>query len=1225
MSNFLSQIPDFSVTPLPDAEWERILKQGVAGRHWADLWRLARIAPLVWGARLCRALRPRDWRPPTGQEAYARLVALAAALPDPADVPFVRKLPRGVPANITTELQISPDGTLLAVNGNGPILIFRMPDGSLVRTLRAERFIHNCAFSPDGRTLATQSWDEYPRLWDLTDPERPSRLLRPGDFDAAFEAIYFTPDGAQLVVLCGDSIDLWTVASGALKPLNGHTMRVKHAIITADSRRLYTGSADKTVRVWALPEGELLHTWKQGDSVECMALSPDETRLAIGEDRHTCAVKVRDTATGAEKLFGSHGNAITSVAFSPDGTLLASGGRQNVGVWRVADGKLLHDLRGHENFVGCVTFSADGRYILSGGYDQTIHIWRAADGALVQVWRGPTSYTDPIVPLPDGRWVASCGWKEEHVWLWRWLPHPDAVTPLEHLGDAYWEWVSDSVLRDDLSDGERDWLAFAHALGAVRLPMTALHADLDALSGRLTLPPGESLLPHLNEDAVFAALHAGDWELLAQQADKLGAALPLRQRAAAVGELEKLAERSYAPDHEASAESIRQLARTILRVWADHKQDYASTARHALGRLFIAHGAALTGPVQSSLFAYLQAEQDKVLYHFLNQDWSRLEIQRDPDLIALTVKQALGQGGDLAARVLRSAAQADRAVVTVAMARATGDAARYLPRDPAQRALHYFLLAQWEDYEALDVDCSLLGAAYLAAPAPLKHLIAAHARRHGRIEWVRAVAHLSELKRGLDGDEFWIALAETLAQGQHWHQLWELTQKLPLRAGLLLLQRLPGRDWRPTGGDAPRFAALLETVAHCPAELPVAPPREFFAGHDSAFALSPDGEWLAYNSARGIELRHLPTGEQRQMYDFDSRTGFRTLAFSPDGNYVAGASKEQVYFWRVADGKKYFNHALRAEARLVFTPDGRYAVGWGRGWDLPLLCWDMAERTCTELASRDLSIGYVQVRPQGDWVATGRFLGEGSIRRWRLPDGEPLPPFGAEDDPDSIRALRFSPDGALLLSGHKSNALRVWDAESGTLLTTLRAHDHPPTQLAFSPDGQTLASADHFTMYFWRVPAFEKYATPVALSSQLSYEPPVGLAFSPNGRIVALTRKDNRYIVLCHTARGTDLGRMDAGEFRFRVTDVAFTSDSTTLVCATGSSYVQLWPLTSALLMDTRPDELNAADVAWLESLMARAPEPWGQAMLALLRWQRQHDIELEDAQPLFGDFDIEL
>jgi WD40 repeat protein len=94
-----------------------------------------------------------------------------------------------------------------------------------------------------------------------------------------------------------------------------------------------------------------------------------------------------------------------------------------------------------KNFVGCVTFSADGRYILSGGYDQTIHIWRAADGALVQVWRGPTSYTDPIVPLPDGRWVASCGWKEEHVWLWRWLPHPDAVTPLEHLGDAYWEWV----------------------------------------------------------------------------------------------------------------------------------------------------------------------------------------------------------------------------------------------------------------------------------------------------------------------------------------------------------------------------------------------------------------------------------------------------------------------------------------------------------------------------------------------------------------------------------------------------------------------------------------------------------------------------------------------------------------------------------------------------------------------------------------------------------------
>lgn len=1234
MSKFLSQIPDFSTTPLPDAEWERILKAGVAGRHWADLWRLARIAPLAWSAPLCRALGASGWTPDGNRETFVRLTALAAELPDPADVPFVRQLPRGVPDNITTELQVSPDGTLLAVNGNGPILIFRVPEGELVRRIQepsryGSKFIHNCAVSPDGRTLATQCSDEFPRLWDLTDPEQPPRVLKEGNFDASFGALHFTPDDAHLVVLPGggDTVDLWTVATGALKLLKGHTMWVKYARITADGARLYTGSADKTVRVWALPEGDLLHTWQQEDHVDCMALSPDETRLAIGEDRKTCAVKVRDTATGEEKLFGSHGNRVKSVAFSPDGTLLASGGGRTVGVWRVADGKLLHDLRGHENFVECVAFSPDGRFIFSGGYDNLIHVWRAADGALVQVWRGSSSYTDPIVPLPDGRWVASCGWKEEHVWLWRLLPHPDAITPLEHLGDAYWAWVAESVARPDLSDSERAWLEFAHALGAVRLPLTALHTDLDAVAAKLTLPPGDSLLPHLNADAVFAALHAGDWEILAQQAEKLGAALPLRQRAATAEALEKLAERSYAPGHEAAAESIRQLVRPILRAWAGHKQDYASAVRHALGRLFIAHGTDLTGPVESRLFAYPQEEQDQILYHFLNQDWTRLEIQKDHDLIAFAVKRALSQGGDLARRVQRIARQADRAIVSVAMTRATGDAARYLPHDPAQRALHYFLLARWEDYEALDVDGSLLGAAYLAAPTLLKRVIAAHARRHGRVEFVRAVSHIPEAKRGLDGDDFWVALAETLAQGQHWRQLWELTHSLPLRAGILLLQRLRGRDWQPPVGDAERFAALLEAAARCPAELPAAPPREFHAGFDSAFALSPDGEWLAYNLSGGIELHHLPTGEERRMYDFDNREAIKALTFSPDGRYVAGASKKALSLWPVDEKKPCFKSSLWNMVRPAFTADGRYVLGcpphYASG---PVLLWRVPDGACVEIAPRELDIVRVCLRPQGDWVAAARKMRAGAIRRWRLPDGEPLAPFGDLADEDSIHALALSPDGAWLVSGHQSNALRVWEADTGRLLTTLHAHDRPPLRLAFSPDGKVLASTDHFTMYFWRVPAFEKVATPVALSSQLSYTQPVGLVFSPHSRITALIRKDNQYIVLCHTGRGTDLGRINAGENRFRVTDMAFTPDGTQLVCTTGGHYVQLWDLRSALLWKTRPDELNAADIAWLERLMARAPEPWGEAMLALLRWQRQYDIELDESRArLFGEFDIEM
>jgi WD40 repeat protein len=84
---------------------------------------------------------------------------------------------------------------------------------------------------------------------------------------------------------------------------------------------------------------------------------------------------------------GGHSGSVTSVAFSPDGSLIASGSRDyTIKLWRVSDGALVATLRGHTDWVNSVAFSPDGSLIASGSDDRTIRLWRVSDGALVKTY-----------------------------------------------------------------------------------------------------------------------------------------------------------------------------------------------------------------------------------------------------------------------------------------------------------------------------------------------------------------------------------------------------------------------------------------------------------------------------------------------------------------------------------------------------------------------------------------------------------------------------------------------------------------------------------------------------------------------------------------------------------------------------------------------------------------------------------------------------------------------
>ena len=141
--------------------------------------------------------------------------------------------------------------------------------------------------------------------------------------------------------------------------------------------------------------------------VRGVAWSPDGTQLASGSSDGT--VRVWDAATGEElRVVGNHAGGVMSVAWSPDGTRLASGSAdKSLQVWDAATGEQLRVLTGHTDTVASVAWSPDGTLLASGSADKSVQVWDAASGEKLRVLAGHTGDVTGVAWSPDGSQLAS--------------------------------------------------------------------------------------------------------------------------------------------------------------------------------------------------------------------------------------------------------------------------------------------------------------------------------------------------------------------------------------------------------------------------------------------------------------------------------------------------------------------------------------------------------------------------------------------------------------------------------------------------------------------------------------------------------------------------------------------------------------------------------------------------------------------------------------------------
>jgi WD40 repeat protein/energy-coupling factor transporter ATP-binding protein EcfA2 len=262
------------------------------------------------------------------------------------------------------------------------------------------------SFSPDGSNVATSGYDRTARIWDV----RSRRLLLTiTGHQAEVNKVVFSPDGRLVATASEDgTARLWAVVTGAEVRSFPHNAEVTSVAFSPDGKTLVSGGKDHTAKVWDVDSGHLIWELRgHANMVQSVAFSFDGSRIATGSFDSTA--RIWDVKSGHVmlKLIG-HERSVEAVNFSVDGNYLATGSADKTArVWDARTGKpFLPPLEGHTKFVIDLAFRPDSKQLATASPDGTVKIWEVPSGALLHTVRGIDDEVRGLSYSADGSLIA---------------------------------------------------------------------------------------------------------------------------------------------------------------------------------------------------------------------------------------------------------------------------------------------------------------------------------------------------------------------------------------------------------------------------------------------------------------------------------------------------------------------------------------------------------------------------------------------------------------------------------------------------------------------------------------------------------------------------------------------------------------------------------------------------------------------------------------------------
>jgi len=230
------------------------------------------------------------------------------------------------------------------------------PKEGIVRTVRIDATVSVAAFSPNGEFVATVDRTNLPsgkypiKIWQTSDGR-----LRYVTGEYSIYNLTFSPDNTILAASCGDGVRLFRMVDGQLlRTLDGN--QLFSVAFAPDGQSLAAAGAEGEVRVWHVADGAVLNTFALAKHITSLAFSPNGKLLAAGTSSTVGFVRPAEASTD----------------------------NNPIALWRLSDGQALFCLAGHKFGVLTLAFSGDGQTLASGGSDGFLRIWRLETGGLVK-------------------------------------------------------------------------------------------------------------------------------------------------------------------------------------------------------------------------------------------------------------------------------------------------------------------------------------------------------------------------------------------------------------------------------------------------------------------------------------------------------------------------------------------------------------------------------------------------------------------------------------------------------------------------------------------------------------------------------------------------------------------------------------------------------------------------------------------------------------------------